>query len=246
MAANVQCAGGGWAGEWAVSFPIEDPSPGVLIAGGHCPRCGGQVELIETSGAEAGVSAGSASVPESCPEAAVPTGRLDLDPIRRWYGQAPAVTAAQRLTRSHVGYLLDEVDEVRAIEMAALVLLRASGPDASWGEHEVAEHALGDLLAARGHEVGERVHERDLAERARAEERELLLWRRFGQALAAIWPEMPRRHSDAVRYLRREAAELERLRRFDAYARQRADVPGTPASVEHVVVDFDRAESERS
>jgi hypothetical protein len=47
-----------------------------------------------------------------------------------------------------------------------------------------------------------------------AEERELLSWRRFGQALAAIWPEMPTRHDDAFRYLR---AEAERSRRFLAH-----------------------------
>ncbi len=50
--------------------------------------------------------------------------------------------------------LLDEVDELRVIELATLVLLRASGPDASWGEHETAERVLRDLLAARGHDVG--------------------------------------------------------------------------------------------
>jgi hypothetical protein len=50
--------------------------------------------------------------------------------------------------------LLDEVDELRVIELAALILLRASGPDASWGGHETADRVLRDLLAARGHDVG--------------------------------------------------------------------------------------------
>jgi hypothetical protein len=50
--------------------------------------------------------------------------------------------------------LLAEADALRAIETAALVLLRATGPDASWGEHETAERGLRDLLVARGHDVG--------------------------------------------------------------------------------------------
>jgi hypothetical protein len=228
---------------------IIEPTPVHDGTRGHRAQTSGTGDR-EGVGAGAGASGpehkAGAATPQPEATAPAPTGRLDLDPIRRWYGQAPAVTAAQRLTRSHVGHLLDEVDEVRAIELAALVLLRASGPDASWGKHEIAERVLRDLLAARGHEVGERTPERDLSECSGAEERELLLWRRFGQALVNIWPELPRRQSDAARYLRSEAAELERLRRSDAYARRRTNVPGTPRSVEQGVVDFDRAESERS
>ncbi len=50
---------------------------------------------------------------------------------------------------------LEQVDDLRAMEMAASALLRASGPGVSWGEQETAERALCDLLAARGHDVGE-------------------------------------------------------------------------------------------
>lgn len=136
-------------GHVAADHIIQDPGYCRWVA---CPCSGYTDSRTGTSGTEDGGVAADDSPAFAAP---VPAGRLDLDPIRRWYGQAPAVTAEQRLTRGHVGRLLDEVDEVRAIELAALVLLRASGPDASWGEHEAAERVLHRLLKARGHQVGE-------------------------------------------------------------------------------------------
>jgi hypothetical protein len=51
--------------------------------------------------------------------------------------------------------LLNEVDAQRAIELSAAALLRASGPGASWGDHEAAKRVLRDLLEARSHDLGE-------------------------------------------------------------------------------------------
>jgi hypothetical protein len=163
-----------------------------------CPECGGVLEPVETSGAEAVVSATttptmrgrSASAPEHH------IGRLDLEPIRkRWVGATEGAWEAlvlgsegyairprtgdmrKRARIAMCGYraweedranaefiaaswadmrdLLNEADAQRTIELAAVALLRASGPGASFGEHETAERALRDLLTARGHDLGE-------------------------------------------------------------------------------------------
>jgi hypothetical protein len=126
------------------------------IVSSSAPRAGAAILHSEVAVQPGGPSPQAGAAVDG-PALIVPAsaGRLDLDPIRRWYGQAPAVTAEQRLTRSHVGRLLDEVDDLRAIETATLVLLRAGGPDASWSEHEAAERVLRRLLKARGHQVGE-------------------------------------------------------------------------------------------
>jgi hypothetical protein len=137
---------------------ITEPTPVHDGTHGHWVRTSGTGDR-EGAGAGGGTSGtevkAGAATPQPEAIAPAPAARLDLEPIRRWYGQAPAVTAEQRVTRSHVGRLLDEVDDLRAVETAAVVLLRAGGPGASWSEHEAAERVLCRLLKARGHEVGE-------------------------------------------------------------------------------------------
>jgi len=126
------------------------------IVSSSAPRAGAAIFHSEVAAQPAGPSSQArAAIDGPALAAPVPSSRLDLDLIRRWYGQASAVTAEQRLTRSHVGRLLDEVDDLRAIETAAVVLLWAGGPGASWSEHEAAERVLRRLLKARGLQVGE-------------------------------------------------------------------------------------------
>jgi len=48
-------------------------------------------------------------------------------------------------------------ERLTEVERAAARLLRASGPDASWGEHSPAERELRDLLTVRSHDVGGKV-----------------------------------------------------------------------------------------
>jgi hypothetical protein len=49
---------------------------------------------------------------------------------------------------------------------------------------------------------------RDQAAKLRAADAELRSWRLLGQALVDIWPELPRDHEDAVRFIGAEAATL--------------------------------------
>jgi hypothetical protein len=146
-----------------------------------CPCCGGWVRAVsspESSETAVHVSAPVAGTATSQPPvirrqlppaagsgallavlatpSTAPPGRPDLDRIRRWaVACLSAEQARERIARRYLGDLLGEAGDLRAIEIAAAALLAATGPGASWSDQETAARDLRDLLAARGHDLGQ-------------------------------------------------------------------------------------------
>jgi hypothetical protein len=150
----------GWVGE----MPIAAEEP-------WCPQCHtGRLESVETSGAEAVVSATttptmrgrSASAPERHGDAQAQEVFDTAEAVGRLRSMASGarVALSRGHWRDHLALqagadALEQADHLCAIELAAVALLRASGSGASWGDHESAERVLRDLLTTRGHDLGE-------------------------------------------------------------------------------------------